>query len=353
MPLQLPRRVPHETMAHAPAVQPTVPFETPEQTLLQAPQFVTVSRARSQPFMTEPSQSPQPGEHIETHVPLGHVAVELGRAGHAAPQLPQSVVVRTLRSQPSLTVVLQSATPALQLVIRQAPATHAPVAAGGAHAASHAPQWSSSLVRSAQSVPHAVRPIAQVFWHATPAPEGPQTGVVPPHAAPHAPQSVEIVSGVSQPSLIPPPQSPYPASQLGTHVPVAQLAVAWSKGPHAVPQVPQSASVSSGVSHPSATIPLQSPHPASQPSATHAPISHSSPARGTSHTSPHARQSVSDPRGTSQPSFATPLQSPRPALHATISQVPVAQDSVASGRLQATPQAPQLVGLVRSVSQPF
>jgi hypothetical protein len=56
----------------------------------------------------------------------------------------------------------------------------------------------------------------------------------------------------------------------------------------------------------------------------------------------------------SQPSDATPLQFPYPAAHAPKVHDPVAQLApVAFAGLQATPQPPQFVVVVRTVSHPF
>jgi hypothetical protein len=45
-------------------------------------------------------------------------------------------------------------------------------------------------------------------------------------------------------------------------------------------------------------------------------------------------------------------QSPHPASQLLISQLPVAHEAVAFGSEQAIPQPPQLVSVVREVSQP-
>jgi hypothetical protein len=55
----------------------------------------------------------------------------------------------------------------------------------------------------------------------------------------------------------------------------------------------------------------------------------------------------------SQPFEAWPSQLEKPALHALITQLPVAQVAVALARLQAVPHEPQLVSVVRLVSQPL
>lgn len=197
-----------------PALQATLACITPIHITPHAPQLITVLRARSQPFPAMPSQSPQPASHGVAHVPVVQLAAACGRPMQTAPHAPQSVVVRRLRSQPSVTLALQSPAPASQLAMRQLPATHAPLAAGGVHGASHAPQCSVLVVRSTQVTPHAVRLPLQAERHSTPppAPVGPQTGVAPLHAVPHAPQFAVESSDVSQPSAGIPLQSPQPAS---------------------------------------------------------------------------------------------------------------------------------------------
>ena len=58
-------------------------------------------------------------------------------------------------------------------------------------------------------------------------------------------------------------------------------------------------------------------------------------------------------RAVSQPSAASPLQSPYPALQAATVQAPAAQPGVALGGAQAPPQRPQWAVLVpRLTSQP-
>lgn len=92
-------------------------------------------------------------------------------------------------------------------------------------------------------------------------------------AVPQLPQSESVVSEVSHPLLWMPSQLAYPASQLLTRqLPVAQLSVALVSA-QVVPQLPQLVTVVSEVSQPSDTSPLQSAHPASQVR-THVPLEH-------------------------------------------------------------------------------
>lgn len=181
--------------------------------------------------------------------------------------------------------------------------------------------------------------------------------VVPPgvgHAIPHPPQSLIVVSDRSQPSLAIPLQSPQPGSQVPTpQVPVAQLSVARGRSGHAIPQPPQSLAVRRLRSHPSATTPLQSPHPASQVPSAQVPPAHDSVARGTSQLTPHPPQSVSVPSIVSHPSLGTELQSAKPASHAASTQTPVAHDSLAFASAHATPHAPQSLSVEIERSHPF
>jgi hypothetical protein len=79
------------------------------------------------------------------------------------------------------------------------------------------------------------------------------------HETPHPPQLVRLAREVSQPSAGCLSQSAYPASQTPREqVPRGQVSAAWSRS-HALPQAPQSVSVSTRTSHPSLTVPLQSP----------------------------------------------------------------------------------------------
>ena len=156
--MQSPRPVLHEAMAHAPATHAIVAFETAAQVVPHPPQLVTVLSARSQPFVELPSQLPHPALQVDRHDPIEQLADAFARVGHATPHAPQSVVVRTFRSQPFATAASQSAKPVPQLEIRQPPATQTPVAFAGAQAEPHPPQWSSSVSRSTQSAPHSVTP---------------------------------------------------------------------------------------------------------------------------------------------------------------------------------------------------
>src|SRR5439155_14713177 len=83
----------------------------------------------SQPSWTVPSQSAKPGLHeAMVHAPAAQEPVAWAGL-HTAPQAPQLVAsAAMLVSQPSAALPLQSAKPALQLAMPQAPALHGGVA---------------------------------------------------------------------------------------------------------------------------------------------------------------------------------------------------------------------------------
>jgi hypothetical protein len=71
------------------------------------------------------------------------------------------------------------------------------------------------------------------------------------------------------------------------------------------------------------------------------------------HGAPHAPQSVVVASDVSQPVASLPSQLPKPAVHAPMAQVPVAQVALANARPQLDPQPPQLTSVVSGVSQPL
>jgi hypothetical protein len=123
---------------------------------------------------------------------------------------------------------------------------------------------------------------------------------------------------------------------------------------HDVPQEPQAPLLSTTlVSHPSASMPLQSAKPAEQPVITHPPDAHAVVACGAA---PQARPQAPQLAG-SELTLAQPLEqqtSPagQPVVEQVVgAQIPPEHTSPAGQRL---PQLPQWLGsLVRWVSQPF
>jgi hypothetical protein len=69
------------------------------------------------------------------------------------------------------------------------------------------------------------------------------------------------------------------------------------------------------------------------------------------HDSPQLRQFAVVPAVVSQPAWL--VQSKKPVLQDETTQLPVAHDETAFGRLQVAPQSPQFVSVRTSVSQPF
>ena len=74
---------------------------------------------------------------------------------------------------------------------------------------------------------------------------------------------------------------------------------------------------------------------------------------GRAHAAPQAPQwDALLVRSVSQPSAATPLQSPKPVAHRTIEHIPAVHPVVtALGRAQVAPQAPQLAGSMERSAQ--
>jgi hypothetical protein len=113
------------------------------------------------------------------------------------------------------------------------------------------------------------------------------------HAFPQAPQSVRVLSRVSQPLDTSPSQSSNPAQHLvSAHFPSTQLAEPFGYA-HARPHIPQSVNVDSEVSQPSSELELQSARPGEQRNSEHTPPAHDRP----KHTCPQPPQlsSVSNP----------------------------------------------------------
>jgi len=172
-----------------------------------------------------------------------------------------------------------------------------------------------------------------------------------PHTLPQRPQFMLVRRSVSHPVLAMRSQSSKFVLQLAiAHVPVPHVDVAFASA-HGVRHAPQSVSVVSGVSQPSLDVVLQS-----SKSALHIPIAQVSVAQvavafARMHGVMHAPQSVRVSIGVSQPSLVMPLQSAKPPLHEASTQRPVAQLAVAPGIAQGMPHVPQSVSVVSGVSQ--
>ena len=117
----------------------------------QLAQFVSVVSDVSQPFELVPSQLPKPLEQLPSvHTPPGQLSVALSRA-HTAPQLPQFVSVVVDASQPFMSLPSQLPEPGLHEAIEQAPVAHVAVAPVRLHGTPQPPQ--SVSVRSEVSQP--------------------------------------------------------------------------------------------------------------------------------------------------------------------------------------------------------
>ena len=151
-------------------------------------------------------------------VPVVHVAVALG-SEHGTPQAPQFVSVRVLVSQPSASRPLQLAKPALHMPRRQLPVEQSSVAFASAQGTLHAPQSVSVFPARSQPLVASASQLSQSRSQDGAQPASSQD-VVPcslVHAIPQSPQSSTVSSGVSQ-SAKTASQSPMATGQPGGHV---------------------------------------------------------------------------------------------------------------------------------------
>jgi hypothetical protein len=134
--------------------------------------------------------------------------------------------------------------------------------------------------------------------------------------------SLSVLSSASQPLPPSPSQLPYPRSQLKLQTPPAQLGDALSGSGHTVVQLPHALMLLLvGVSHPSAGLLLQSPHPLVHVPIWHAPATQVPGAFAyiVVQFTPHSPQFVLLSSAASHPSDASPLQLPHPLWHDPIS----------------------------------
>jgi hypothetical protein len=205
----------------------------------------------------------------------------------------------------------------------------------------HAPQLFGSLAVSTQEDPQRVCVATHPFVHiVVPLPEE-QTGVVPLHIVPHAPQFDASARLASQPFAAAPSQSANPGSHaivqaIPLHTPRAFVATG-----QAVPHAPQlAASLARSTSHPFAALWSQSAKPLSHEDTAHDPAAQLSVACAATHAFAHAPQCIaSSASEVSQPSTTLPLQSPYPTTQLFVHVPP--EHAV---RTQARPHAPQLAG---------
>lgn len=195
------------------------------------------------------------------------------------------------------------------------------------------------------------KPVAQTGAHA------PATHEVVPFAFVHfVPQVLQLFTSVcvfaSQPFLGFPSQLWNPVEQTGTQAPDTHEVepLAFVQGElHA----PQSVVVVMDLSQPLAALTSQSAKPALQDTREHAPVAHDAVAFARLQGVPQLPQLLFVLRLVSQPSLAVPLQSWNPGLHVLRAHDPDAHEAVALGKLQLCPQAPQSVSVFSEVSHPF
>jgi hypothetical protein len=312
----------------------------------QAPQWVTLlPRSASHPFDGTPSQSSKlPVQAATSHTPPRHTGLAFGKL-HAAPHLPQlATPLLVSTSQPLSGLPSQSAKPPLHCATVHLPAAHPAVALGRLQTVAQPPQWIGSVPRSRHAPPQSLAGGEQPPAH-TPAL---QTWL-PAQDAPHLLQFFgSDCRLVSQPFAWPRSQLAKPGAQDSiTHVPTSQIGVACGSE-QAFPQAPQLPRlVASLASQPFAGSPSQSAKPSLQAAIPQTPAAQFGVALGRLHAAPQAPQfAMLVLVFTSQPSDATPLQSPVPALQVAMMHAPPTHPGVAFARAQALPQALQLAGLV-------
>jgi hypothetical protein len=349
-PSQSPEPALHAITVHAPAAQPLAATEGSAQARPHAPQWSGSIEVLAQKGGAPPTagQVARGGAQVVPHAPPEQTwpAAQVVRQ---APQLALSLRVST--SQPLAASPSQSAKPGLQAATPQAPPAQAAAALGSAQTRPQAPQL-AAVVSSAASQPLAAAPSQ------SPKPAAQRTTVQAPprqplaaaparaQTVPQAPQLVGSTAVLVQNAVAPAPQVVLPAPQVAPQAPAEQT---WPAA-HAAPHDPQLAlSVRVLVSQPSAATPLQSAKPAAQAPAgtTHAPATHAWVVTlGSAQAAPQAPQLVAAVWvSASQPSAATPLQSPKPAAQRTMLHTPAVQPAVVVlGGAQTVPQAPQLAG---------
>lgn len=325
------------------------------QILPQTPQlFTLVLRLTSQPLATLPSQLANPALQAMPQLPPAHDGVPLLLL-HTLPQPPQlPALVFTLTSQPLAGLPSQSAKPALQLAMSQTPATQLEVPLAATHSFPQVPQLLGSVFLLT-SQPSPGRPLQsrlglmqleslQALFAQEPRPPGKM------HCLPHTPQFWSSdCTLASQPVAAVLSQSPKPAEQLAiVHAPAMQDSLAFRRS-HTAPQAPQLFTfVCRSTSQPSVLFELQSANPALHAPAPHTPVLHSATApAGAGQLLAQLPQLLGSLlRVDSQPSLASELQSPRPALQDPTPHFPSVHLPVALVGAQAAPQLPQLSVLV-------
>ena len=252
-----------EPTRQSPPPQATVAWGKAGQTRPQLPQLSTsrVVFAQLTPQQVRPTPQPM-GPHAPAQMPPEQVS-SLAQVFPQPPQLRASLA--RLASQPSATVPLQSAKPALHEATSQLPARQADVACGTApQVFPQLPQFEGSLVVFAHPAPQQVSPAAQPSGPHTPAQTPPEQVSPAAQVIPQPPQLVaDDATLVSQPFEAFPSQSAKPPSQRATpQRALVQPAVAWSKGPQLIRQPPQlftSPWVSAQKASQQVSVPVQPP----------------------------------------------------------------------------------------------
>jgi hypothetical protein len=145
---------PHRSSPAAqPVTQPVagsqIGVATP-QVVVQSPHVAVDERLASQPSLTTPLQSANPGSQLSiAQLPVAHVSAARG-SEQAVPHVPQSDVVRSEVSQPVSGAPSQSSKPTSQLTISQLPVVHVSVALLREHAIPQPAQSVSDEVNASQ-----------------------------------------------------------------------------------------------------------------------------------------------------------------------------------------------------------
>ena len=160
------------------------------------------------------------------------------------------------------------------------------------------------------------------------------------HAWPQAPQSLSVLSGVSQPLFLLPSQSPQPEAQVGEQ-PLDVQALSPCALAQASPQFRQLSFVPSATSQPSVGTPLQSLWPDSHWSSSQSLFTHLPEALGNAHMWPQSPQfCASFERLVSH--LPAPGQVSSGAVHLEMPHTESSQAGVPTLEVHALPQPPQL-----------
>jgi len=311
LPSQSPQPTEHVN-PHVPAVHPIVALLRAGHTLPHAPQFdVLARRSLSHPSAALALQSENPALHVNPHVPAAQMELAFARAGHALPHAVQlAASVLKFDSQPSRSLPLQFPNPPSHVIVQSAERQMGDEFARVGHRLLHVPQCVRSESVSTQTIPPPTVQIVLGRLHITVHREAAQNCPAG-HALPHAPQFAALVDV----STHAPPQNDCPLGQ--RHAPMTQLC----PPEHALPHAPQCTLLTPVSTH----EPAQSIRPMGH---WHAPMTHICPA---THALPHAPQCA-----------ASVFVSTHVPLHNVCpigqTQAPATQDCPGTHALPHTPQ---------------